>query len=67
MGENWCICIQVGGHIPIKDQDKRSFEALSAVAYRPENLRRIDQHHGEIVRKSCALSGKDDEGSNAIL
>jgi len=56
------VIIQVdGGHIPIKDQDKRSFEALSAVAYRPENLRRIDQHHGEIVRKSCALSAKDDE------
>ena len=56
------VSIQVdGGHIPIKEQDKRSFEALSAVAYRPENLRRIDQHHGEIVHFSCALSAKDDE------
>jgi len=25
-----------GGHIPIQEKDKRSFEALSAVAYRPE-------------------------------
>lgn len=50
-----------GGHIPIKDKDKRSFEALSAVVYRPEHLRTIDQHHREIERKSCALSAKDDD------
>ena len=50
-----------GGHIPIKDQDKRSFEALSAIAYRPENIRTVDQHHREIEDKSCALSAKDDD------
>ena len=27
-----------GGHIPIKDKDKRSLEALSAVIYRPERM-----------------------------
>jgi hypothetical protein len=32
------VIVQVdGGHIPIKDKDKRSFEALSAIVYRPEN------------------------------
>lgn len=50
-----------GGHIPIKDKDKRSFEALSAIAYRPENIRTVDQHHREIEDKSCALSAKDDD------
>jgi hypothetical protein len=56
------VILQVdGGHIPIKDQDKRSFEALSAVAYRPENIQRVDKHHREIERKSVALSAKDDD------
>ena len=49
-----------GGHIPTKDKAKRSFEALSAVVYRPESLRIIDQHHREIAQKSCALSATDD-------
>ncbi len=56
------VILQVdGGHIPIKDKDKRSFEALSAVTYRPENIQRVDRHHREIERKSCALSAKDDD------
>jgi hypothetical protein len=50
-----------GGHIPIKDEDKRSFEALSAVVYRPESIRTIDPHHREIEDKSCVLSAQDDE------
>jgi len=55
------LIVQVdGGHIPIKDQDKRSFEALSAVIYRPESIRTIDQHHREIESKSCVLSATDD-------
>jgi hypothetical protein len=45
----------------LKVYDKRSFEALSAVIYRPESIRTIDQHHREIERKSCVLSAKDDD------
>jgi len=56
------LVIQVdGGHIPIQDKTKRSFEALSAIVYRPESLKVVDQHHREIINKSCALSAKDDE------
>jgi hypothetical protein len=56
------IIVQVdGGHIPIKNKERRSFEALSAVVYRPENIRRIDQHHRKIESKSCALSAHDDD------
>ncbi len=56
------LILQVdGGHIPIKDKNKRSFEALSAVLYRPESIREIDKNHREIERKSCALSAKDDD------
>ena len=55
------LIVQVDrGHIPIKEKGKRSFEALSAVIYRPENIRTIDRHHREIVSKSCALSARDD-------
>ncbi len=55
------LIVQVdGGHIPIKDKEKRSFEALSAVVYRPESIRAVDKHHREIESKSCALSARDD-------
>jgi len=53
------VIVQVdGGHIPLKQQDKRSFEALSGVVYRRAS--RIDQHHREINSKSLALSAEDD-------
>lgn len=56
------LIVQVdGGHIPTKDKDKRSFEALSAVVYRPENIRSVDQHHRELMDKTCALSAQDDD------
>lgn len=55
------LILQVdGGHIPIQDKTKRSFEALSAIVYRPESLKQVDQHHREIINKSCALAAKDD-------
>ncbi len=56
------LILQVdGGHIPIQDKTKRSFEALSAIVYRPESLKVVDRHHREIINKSCVLSAKDDE------
>ena len=56
------LIIQIdGGHIPIKEKDKRSFEALSAIAYRPENICSVDKHHRQITNKNCALSAQDDE------
>ena len=56
------LIVQVdGGHMATKEKTTRSFEALSAVIYRPESLRTIDQHHGEIASKSCALSAQDDD------
>jgi len=56
------LIVQVdGGHIPIKDKDKRSFEALAAIVYRPGSLEVIDEHPRRITDKSCAISAKDDE------
>ena len=56
------LSVQVdGGHIPIKDKGKRSFEALSAIVYRPESLETVDRHHRQITDKSCVVSALDDE------
>jgi hypothetical protein len=56
------VIVQIdGGHIPIQDNDKPSFEALSAVVYRPQKLRTIDSQHCELECKSCALSAQDDD------
>lgn len=49
-----------GGHIPIQDKEKRSFEALSAVVYRPENIQQVDLHHRQIVDKTCVGAAIDD-------
>jgi len=55
------LIIQIdGGHIPIQEKERRSFEALSAVAYRPESIQTLDQHHRQIIDKTCVVSAKDD-------
>ena len=55
------LIVQVdGGHIPIQEPEKRSFEALSAIVYRPENLQVVDQHHRQIIDKTCVVSARND-------
>ena len=49
-----------GGHIPIQDKNKRSFEALSGIVYRPESIEQIDEQHRHITDKSCAISAVSD-------
>jgi len=56
------VIIQIdGGHIPIQETGKRSFEALSAIVYRPESLHEVDQHHRKIVEKTCVVSALEDD------
>ena len=56
------VLVQVdGSHIPIQEKDKRSFEALSAVVYRPENICTIDQHQRQTESKNCVLCATDDD------
>lgn len=56
------LIVQIdGGHIPIQDKNKRSFEALSAIVYRPDNLQVVDKHHRQLVNKTCVISAKDDK------
>jgi hypothetical protein len=56
-----CYGIPSGGHIPIQDKNKRSFEALAAIVYRPENLQVVDLHHRRLVNKTCVISAKEDK------
>ncbi len=44
----------------IQEKDKRSFEALSAIVYRPEHLQAVDHHHRQIMEKTCVISAVDD-------
>ena len=56
------LIIQVdGGHIPIQEKGKRSFEALAAIVYRPEQLQAVDRHHRQIREKTCVISARDDQ------
>jgi hypothetical protein len=56
------LIVQVdGGHIPTKDKDKRSFEALSGIIYRPDSIEVLDRHHRRISEKTCVISALDDE------
>jgi hypothetical protein len=56
------LIIQVdGGHIPTQEKDKRSFEALAAIVYRPEAIQAVDQHHRRIMEKTCVISARDDQ------
>lgn len=56
------LIVQVdGGHIPVKQKGKSSFEALSAVAYQPDNIKQVDKNHRQITNKTCVVSALNDE------
>ena len=56
------LIVQVdGGHIPMKEQGKRSFEALSGIIYQPSCIEVVNQHHRRITDKSCVISALDDD------
>ena len=51
-----------GGHIKARG-DNRSFEAMIATVYKPENLKRINKSHNIIEAKTIVASAKNDEQS----
>jgi hypothetical protein len=56
------LIVQVdGGHIPTAERHKRSFEALAAIVYKPENIKEIDRNHRRIVDKTCVSSAEPDQ------
>ena len=52
-----------GGHIKARG-DSRSFEAMVATVYHPENLKPVDKNHNIITSKTCVASAKDDKQSS---
>ena len=51
-----------GGHIKARGNN-RSFEAMIATVYRPENLKYVDRNHNILTSKTIVASAKDDEQS----
>ena len=50
-----------GGHIKSIEKEKRSFEAMASVVYRPENIiSGKDDKRGRLIRKHCVASALDD-------
>lgn len=49
-----------GGHIKSRGEN-RSFEAMVATIYRPENVEYVDKNHNMITSKTTVASAKDDE------
>ncbi len=54
------ITVIDGGHLKSNDNGSRSFEAMIATVYCPENIRAIDKHHNEITQKTSVASALND-------
>jgi hypothetical protein len=56
------LMVQIdGGYLKDKDPDKRSFEAMTAVIYRPENVIKNKKQNSKIISKHCAASALADD------
>ncbi len=58
--ENLIVVVD-GGHVKSCRDDARSFEAMIATIYRPENIQQIDKHHNEITKKTSVASALSDK------
>ena len=54
------VAVIDGGHLKSNDNDAQSFEAMIATVYRPENIRKIDKNHNEIMQKTSVASALSD-------
>ena len=55
------IIVVDGGHLKSKNTNSRSFEAMIATVFCPDNYRKIDKHHNEITNKTSVSSALDDK------
>jgi hypothetical protein len=56
------LIVQIdGGHLKDKDSNKRSFEVMTAVIYRPENVIKNKKQNSKIISKHCAASALTDD------
>jgi hypothetical protein len=55
-----CLIANIdGGHIKSRGAS-RSFEAMIATVYRPENIKKVDKNHNRITARSTVASAKSD-------
>ena len=54
------IVVADGGHLKSVDSNSRSFEAMIATVYHPENICSIDKGHNEITKKTSVGSALSD-------
>jgi hypothetical protein len=54
------ISVIDGGHLKSKASDSRSFEAMIATVFCPNNVLKIDKHHSRIKQKTSVASAKGD-------
>ncbi len=55
------VAVIDGGHLKSKDNESRSFEAMIATVYCPENIKEIDKNHNEITKKTSVASALSDK------
>ena len=56
------LILQVdGGHIKSSQKDKRSFEAMASIVYRPENNIKDKSGVGKIINKTCVSSALESD------
>lgn len=49
-----------GGHLKSNLKGKRSFEAMIATVFSPDNIQRVDKNHNELVKKTSVGSALND-------
>jgi len=55
------ILVIDGTHIQSKNTNKRSFEAITATVYNPNNIVKKDKYHNMITSKTVVASDKNDQ------
>lgn len=50
-----------GAHVSTTEKDKRSFEAMTATIFRPEDVKATDNNKSVIIQKTCIASAKSDD------
>ena len=57
------LVVQVdGGHLKSTEEDKRSFEVMTSVVYKPTSVGKVNEKgRGAIYNKNCAASSLDDK------
>lgn len=55
------IAVIDGGHLKSNQKGSRSFEAMIATIFCPDNIQHIDKHHNEITKKTSVASALSDK------